>query len=164
MTCEAKNLYNKKKDKDVFIHQMHIKMANMDKLETPPCLIALCKDGKCLTPIWQTIHRSVANRFNVCTRIKITTQVAQGADRFPIQRFLVAGIMILTRAYPSSPFYFKRNIFFPFLHPTPRLDLISSIIYMVITVKLQKCKCMCFQRVIAVSACFCYMLVVCRNA
>ena len=27
--------------KDVFIHKMHIKMANMDKQETPPCLIAL---------------------------------------------------------------------------------------------------------------------------
>ena len=27
--------------KDVFIHKLHIKMANMDKQETPPCLIAL---------------------------------------------------------------------------------------------------------------------------
>ena len=44
---------------------------------------------------------------------------------------------------------------FPFYFPSSfRSNLICSNIYMVITTKLDKCKCVCFQRVIMVSACF----------
>ena len=56
--------------------------------------------------------------------------------------------------YPS--FSFPVGIArFPFYFPSSfRSNLICSNIYMVITTKLDKCKCVCFQRVIMVSACF----------
>ena len=71
---------------------------------------------------------------------------------------------LLLRIPPLFPFSLGKELVSPFSFFFSAQIQICSNIYMVITTKSEKCKCMCFQRVIAVSACFCYMVVVCRNA
>ena len=68
--------------KDVFIHKMHIKMANMDKQETPPCLIALCGNGKFLTRNLTNKSPFLRKLFNVCTHALIfqSSSVARRAN------------------------------------------------------------------------------------
>ena len=108
---EARNVYNKKNDKDVFIHKMHIKMANMDKQETPPCLITLWGNGKCLTPIWQTNRRFQRKLFSLCRHVLSfnNRQLREADEDFPLSSIT----MICNHTH--TLIYFFVNPLFSFL-------------------------------------------------
>ena len=131
----------------------------MDKQETPPCLISLYTKWQILTPIWQTNHRFFAKLF----RCVLSHALAWLASCVNKKRFLAYYIDAHIQAFSSNKFRIIYPSFsfpvgiarFPFYFPSSfRSNLICSNIYMVITTKLDKCKCVCFQRVIMVSACF----------
>ena len=101
-------------------------MANMDKQETPPCLIALCGNGKFLTRNLTNKSPFLRKLFNVCTHSLMfhPSSVARRSKNIESNKFVVfnqtdtllkvtyACTLILQRFTPSFLFLsFKQNIF-----------------------------------------------------
>ena len=120
-------------------------------------VLFLCTlNGKFWRQFDKQITVSSPNCFNVFSHMRLHgSPVAWTKWRFSTY-YIDAHILAKSFEFYTPLFSFPVGIArFSFYFPSSfRSNLICSNIYMVITTKLDKCKCVCFQRVIMVSACF----------